>query len=145
MWETMVDRHVLVQAAGDAIMVAAVHGRMVLWNPAAERRLGFTAAEAVGSSLDRIIPERFRARHWTGYRAVMQTGQTRYGTQGLRVPALRKDSQRLSMALTVALLRAVDGRLTGIAAIVRDDTERWQEEQTLRRRLTALEGGAASA
>jgi signal transduction histidine kinase len=61
------------------------------------------------------------------------------------VPALHKDSQRLSMALTVALLRAVDGRLTGIAAIVRDDTERWQEEQTSRRRLTALEGRAASA
>jgi hypothetical protein len=75
----------------------------------------------------------------------MQTGQTRYGTQVLRVPALRKDSQRLSIAFTVALLRAVDGRLTGIAAIVRDDTERWQEEQTLRRRLTALEGREASA
>jgi PAS domain S-box-containing protein len=145
MRETTVDLHALVQAAGDAIIVADVHGRIVLWNPAAERLFGFTAAEAVGSSLNLIIPERFRARHWTGYQAVMQTGQTRYGTQVLRVPALRKDGQRLSIAFTVALLRAVDGRLTGIAAIVRDDTERWQEEQTLRRRLTALEGRAASA
>jgi len=145
MQETAVDLHALVQAAGDAIIVADVYGRIVLWNPAAERLLGFTEAEAVGRSLDLIIPERFRERHWSGYRTVMETGQTRYGTQVLRVPALRKDGQRLSIAFTVALLRAVDGRLTGIAAIVRDDTERWQEEQTLRRRLTALEGRAASA
>jgi len=75
----------------------------------------------------------------------MQTGQTRYGTQILRVPALRKDGQRLSIAFTVALLHAPDGRRTGIAAIVRDDTERWQEEQTLRQRLAALEGRDASA
>ena len=143
--ETPVDLHALVQAAGDAIIVADVEGRIVLWNPAAERLFGFTAAEAVGSSLDLIIPERFRARHWTGYQTVMQTGQTRYGTQVLRVPALRKDGQRLSIAFTVALLRTPDGRGTGIAAIVRDDTERWQEERTLRQRLAALEGREASA
>jgi PAS domain S-box-containing protein len=77
MGETMVARYALLQVAGDAIMVTAVHGRLVRWNPAAERLLGCTAAEAVGSALARIIPERFRAWHWTGYQAVMQTGQTR--------------------------------------------------------------------
>ena len=143
--ETHVDLHALVQAAGDAIIVADVEGRIVLWNPAAERLFGFTAAEAAGGSLNLIIPERFRERHWTGYHTVMQTGQRRYGTQLLRVPSLRKDGQRLSIAFTVALLHVPDGRRTGIAAIVRDDTERWQEEQTLRRRLAALEGRGASA
>jgi PAS domain S-box-containing protein len=143
--ETQVDLHALVQAAGDAIIVADVEGRIVLWNPAAERLFGFTAAEALGSSLNLIIPERFRARHWTGYQTVMQTGQTRYGTQILRVPALHKEGQRLSIAFTVALLHAHDGRRTGIAAIVRDDTERRQEEQTLRQRLAALEGRDTSA
>jgi PAS domain S-box-containing protein len=143
--ETQVDVYALIQAAGDAIIVADGEGRIVLWNPAAERLFGFTAAEAVGSSLDLIIPERFRARHWTGYQAVMQTGQTRYGTQVLRVPALRQDGTRLSIAFTVALLHGPDGRCTGLAAIVRDDTERWQEEQALRQRLAALEGRGASA
>ena len=138
--ETQVDLYALVQAVGDAIIVADVEGRIVLWNPAAERLFGFMAAEAVGSSLNLMIPERFRARHWTGYQTVMQTGQTRYGTQVLRVPALRKDGTRLSIAFTVALLHAPDGRCTGIAAMVRDDTERWQEEQTLRQRIAALEG-----
>jgi len=143
--ETQVDLHALVQAAGDAIIAADVEGRIVLWNPAAERLFGFTAAEALGSSLNLIIPERFRARHWTGYQTVMQTGQPRYGAQVLRVPAIHKEGQRLSIAFTVALLHAPDGHRTGIAAIVRDDTERWQEEQTLRQRLAALEGRAASA
>jgi hypothetical protein len=68
----------------------------------------------------------------------MQTGQTRYGTQVLRVPALQKDGTRRSIAFTVALLHAPDDRCTGIAAIVRDDTKRWQEEQILRQRLAAL-------
>jgi PAS domain S-box-containing protein len=142
--ETAVDLHALVQAAGDAIIVADGEGLILLWNPAAERLFGFTATEAVGSSLDLIIPERFRERHWTGYQTVMQTGQTRYGTQVLRVPALRKDGQRLSIAFTVALLHTSDGSLTGIAAIVRDDTARWQEEQAMRQRLALLEGREAS-
>jgi PAS domain S-box-containing protein len=145
MRETTVDLHALVEAAGDAIIVADGAGRIVLWNPAAERLFGFTAAEAVGRSLDLIIPERFRERHWAGYRTVMATGQTRYGTQVLRVPARHKEGQRLSIAFTVALLHGQEGSLTGMAAIVRDDTARWQEEQALRRRLAALEGREASA
>jgi PAS domain S-box-containing protein len=142
--ETAVDLHALVQAAGDAIIVADVQGRIVLWNPAAERLFGLTQVEAVGRSLDLIIPERFRERHWTGSRTVRQTGQTCYGTQVLRVPALHKEGQRLSIAFTVALLHRPEGALTGIAVIVRDDTARWQEEQALRQRLAALEGREAS-
>jgi PAS domain S-box-containing protein len=143
--ETHVDLHALVHAAGDAIIVADVEGLIMLWNPAAERLFGFTAAEAVGHSLDLIIPERFRERHWRGYHVVMRTGQTRYHANVLRVPALRKDGQRLSIAFTVTLLHTSDGHLTGIAAIVRDDTERWQEEQALRRRLAELEGHSGAA
>ena len=137
--EAHVDLASLVQAAGDAIIVADPEGRIRLWNPAAERLFGFTPAEAVGHSLNLIIPERFRPRHWAGYHSVMQTGQTHYGTQVLRVPAQHKDGQRLSIAFTVALLRASDGQVTGIAAFVRDETARWQEEQALRQRLAVLE------
>ena len=138
MMEVQVDLAALVQAAGDAIIVADTEGRIRLWNPAAERLFGFTPAEALGHSLDLIIPERFRQRHWAGYHTVMQTGQTHYGTQVLRVPAQHKDGQRLSIAFTVALLRASDGQVTGIAALVRDETARWQEEQKIRQRLAVL-------
>ncbi|MBI3458570.1 MAG: PAS domain S-box protein [Candidatus Rokubacteria bacterium] len=134
-----VDLAALLRAAGDAIVVADPEGLIRLWNPAAERIFGFTAEEALGRSLDLIIPERFRARHWAGYREVMRTGQTRYGSEVLRVPAVGKDGRRISIAFTVALLTDTRGRVTGIAALVRDETRRWEEEQALRRRLAALE------
>jgi PAS domain S-box-containing protein len=135
----------LVQRAGDGVIVADAAGRITLWNPAAERIFGFAAGEALGQSLDLIIPERFRGRHWAGYAEVVRSGHTRYGTEVLRVPAVRKDGQRISIAFTVALLPGPDG-VAAIAAIVRDETARWQEEQALRRRLAELEGrGAPSA
>ena len=135
----MLDLPSLVQAAGDAIIAADTDGKILLWNPAAERIFGFTAEEALGHSLDLIIPERLRHRHWEGYQRVMRTGQSRYGAEVLRVPAQHKDGRALSIAFTVALLQAGDGGIQAIAAIVRDETARWEEERALRRRLTELE------
>jgi len=134
-----VDLELLVQAAGDAIIGADPEGKIVLWNPAAERVFGFAAPEALGQTLDLIIPERFRARHWGGYREVMRTGQTRYGAEVLRVPAHHKDGRPLSIAFTVALLSGADGQIEAIAAIVRDETSRWNEERAMRQRLRELE------
>jgi PAS domain S-box-containing protein len=136
---TAVDAQALLEAAGDAIIVADREGLIRLWNPAAVRLFGFTAEEAVGQSLDLIIPDRFRERHWSGYREVVRTARTRYGTDVLRVPALRKDGRRISIAFTVALLRDAGGQVTSMAAIIRDETSRWKEEQALRRRVAELE------
>ena len=128
----------LVQAAGDAIIAADPEGMILSWNPAAERIFGFAAGEALGQTLDLIIPERFRARHWEGYRRVMETGKSKYAADVLRVPATAKDGRALSIAFTVTLLDASEGdRL--IAAIVRDETTRWNEERELKRRLAELE------
>lgn len=129
----------LVQAAGDGIIAANPDGKIMLWNRAAERIFGFTKEDALGHSLDLIIPERLRHRHWEGYQRVMRTGQTRYGSEVLRVPALHKDGRTLSIAFTVALLHSGDGEIQAIAAIVRDETARWGEERALRRRLSELE------
>ena len=132
----------LVAAAGDAIVAADAQGKIVLWNPAAERIFGFSPAEALGRSLDLIIPERFRERHWQGYEKVMRSGETRYGADVLRVPALRKDGRPLSIAFTVALLEGAGGAVESIVAIVRDDTARWNEERALKKRLAELEARA---
>ena len=94
----------LVEVAGDAIVAADAEGRIVFWNPAAERIFGFSRSEALGQSLDIMIPERFRQRHWQGYEKVMRSGETRYGADVLRVPALHKDGRPRSIAFTVALL-----------------------------------------
>src|SRR5262245_66634296 len=96
-----VDFEALLRALGDAVIVADPDGRIELWPPAAERIFGYEPAEALGRSLDLIIPERFRPRHWAGYREVMRTGVTRYGTDILRVPAVRKDGRTISIAFTV--------------------------------------------
>ena len=112
-----------IQAAGDAIIAVASDGKMVLWNPAAERIFGFTGAEAIGQSLDLIIPERFRERHWEGFRKVMLSGQTRYGTEVLRVPALHKDGRALSIAFTVALVKLPTiNLLRSLRSFARDST-----------------------
>ena len=137
-----VDFAQLVMAAGDAIVVSDAQGAITLWNPAAERMFGFAEGEALGQSLDIIIPERQRQRHWDGYANTMRTGQTRYGSDVLRVPALHKDGHALSIAFTVALLTAPDGSVTGIVAIIRDESSRWAEERKLRRRLSELESAS---
>jgi len=131
-----------VQVAGDAVIAVGTDGKITLWNLAAERIFGYSNDEALGKSLDLIIPERFRERHWHGFREVAQSGQTKYGADVLRVPALHKDGRPLSIAFTVALLSSA-GRVESIVAIVRDDTQRWQEERDLRRRLTELEQASA--
>lgn len=129
----------LVAAAGDAIVAADAQGKIVLWNPAAERMFGFTEAEAMGQSLDLIIPERLRGRHWEGYDKTMATGITRYGHDLLKVPAVDKDGKTMSIAFTVALLKDDAGAVTGIVAVIRDETARFQEERALKKRLVELE------
>ena len=130
----------LVAGAGDAIIVSDAKGAITLWNRAAERIFGFTEAEALGQSLDMIIPQRQRQRHWDGFNKTMETAVTKYGTDVLRVPALRKDGHTLSIAFTVSMLFSPDKKLSGIAAFVRDETSRFAEERELRKRLAALEG-----
>jgi PAS domain S-box-containing protein len=131
----------------EAVIFADRQALVRLWNRAAETMFGYSADEALGQSLDLIVPERFRARHWEGYRHVMATGVTSYGQQLLAVPAIRKDGQRISIEFSIALLKDERGEVTGAAAVVRDVTARWQAERELRRRLAALEesGGCAAA
>jgi PAS domain S-box-containing protein len=131
----------------EAVIFADQEGVVRLWNRAAETMFGYSADEALGQSLDLIVPERFRTRHWEGYRHVMATGVTSYGHRLLAVPAMRKDGQRISIEFSIALLKDEHGEVTGAAAVVRDVTARWQAERELRRRLAALEesGGHAAA
>lgn len=137
--ESAIDMKQLVEAIGDAIVASDAGGTIVLWNPAAERMFGFTESEALGQSLDLIIPQRQQQRHWDGYHKTMATGQTRYGNDVLRVPAMHKDGHTISIAFTVALLHSADGKVSAIVAAIRDETSRFAEERNLRKRLTELE------
>jgi PAS domain S-box-containing protein len=130
----------IVSEAPEAILFAGRDGVIRLWNAGAEAMFGWSRAEAVGQSLDLIIPERQRARHWEAWDRVMETGVTRYGAgQLLAVPALRKDGATLSIEFSIQLLREEGGPILGAVAIVRDVTERWKREKELRVRLKELE------
>jgi PAS domain S-box-containing protein len=136
---TELDLRQLVEAVGDAIVISDARGAITLWNPAAERMFGFTQGEALGQSLDLIIPERQRQRHWDGYQKTMDTGITRYGNDVLRVPAVHKDGHALSIAFTVALLHTADNKVAAIVAVIRDESSRFAEDRALRKRLAELE------
>jgi len=142
--QTTIDTTQLVEAIGDGLVVADASGKIIMWNPACERIFGFTEADAVGQSLDIIVPQRQQQRHWDGYAKTMATGQTRYGNDVLRVPALHKDGRNLSIAFTVALLPAPDGKVGAIVAVVRDESARFAEDRALRKKLMELESKVAT-
>jgi PAS domain S-box-containing protein len=131
----------IVETIGDAVIFADREGVIRLWNRGAEGIFGYTEEEAVGQSLDLIIPERQREPHWKGYGKVMLNGVTKYGSETLAVPAVTKDGERISIEFTINLIRDGDGKVLGPVAVVRDATAKWIREKELRQRLAFLEAG----
>ena len=135
----------IVEGTQDAIIFADRDGVIRLWNSGAEAMFGYKADEVLGQSLDLIIPDKLRGRHWDGYREVMATGVTRYGRELLAVPGIRKDGTRISLEFSIALLRGATGDLQGAVAVLRDVTARWRQEKALKERLAALEARVGTA
>jgi PAS domain S-box-containing protein len=133
----------ILDTASDAVIVCDRDGAICLWSAGAERIFGFTAEQALGRSLDIIIPERLQARHWDGFRKMMASGQSRY-PQGhlLSAPGRRNDGAQVSVEFTAVALKDADGAVAHIVAIMRDVTARFEEIKALRRQLA---GGAAEA
>jgi PAS domain S-box-containing protein len=126
----------LLRTRSEAIIAADREGVICFWNPGAERIFGHAAADAIGRSLDLIIPERLRDRHWDGYRGTMATGRSRYGEGDvLSVPALHKSGATISIEFTVLPLRDNSGAIVAIVAIMRDVTKRFEEIRQLKGRL----------
>ncbi|QWD85717.1 PAS domain-containing protein [Polynucleobacter asymbioticus] len=137
--KTAIDLSELIDCVGDAVIVADAHEKIVLWNAAATRIFGYSEEEALGNTLDLIVPERQRQRHTEGYSKSMETGTTRYGTTLLKIPAKHKDGHTLSIAFTVGMLFDEKNQAKGVAAVIRDETERFAEERALKKRLSELE------
>lgn len=133
----------IVDNSGDAVIFGDVEGKVRLWNAGAERIFGFRTDEIVGKSMDLIIPENLRDRHWEGYSETMRTGRTQYSRSLLAVPAIRKDGTRISIEFTIVLVRDAEGKLVGPAAILREVTARWNRDKELRKRLATLEAEVA--
>jgi len=126
----------LLRTRSEAIIAAGRNGIICFWNPGAERIFGHAAADAIGRSLDLIIPERLRNRHWDGYRGTISTGRSRYGEGDvLSVPAQHKSGATISIEFTVLPLRDSSDAIIAIMAIMRDVTKRFEEIRQLKRRL----------
>ncbi len=122
----------IVQGMPEAVIFADQTGVIRLWNSGAETMFGYSAGEVVGQTLDLIIPDRLRPRHWDGYHKVMATGVTRYGRELLATPAIRKDGKRISIEFSITLLKEDAGKVLGAAAVVRDVTARFEKEKAQR-------------
>ncbi|MCB4767782.1 PAS domain S-box protein [Ancylobacter sp. Lp-2] len=132
----------LIDSAADAVVASDRDGRIVMWNAGAARIFGFSEAEALGQSLDIIIPEPFRARHWEGYVETVASGKSRYGAGDLlAVPGLTRDGRRISLEFTIVLLKDAAGEVRGMASVLRDVTRRFEETRALKKELAALKGG----
>lgn len=130
--------HIIVNQAADAVLAADATGTIRLWNRGAERIFGVNAADAIGKSLDLIIPENLRQRHWDGWAKVMQSGMSHYGIELLRVPAMRGDGSRFSAEFSIIMIKNDSGEVIAVAAILRDVSEQWTREKQLTEQLATL-------
>ena len=85
----------MIQEMPEAIIFSDADGRIRFWNAGASRIFGFSESEALGQSLDIIIPQNLRHRHWAAFEEAMRTGKTRYGAGDvLAVQAMRKGGEQ---------------------------------------------------
>ncbi len=133
----------IVEESPIAFLYADREGIIRLWNSGAEAMFGYSAGETLGRSMELIIPEKHRTRHWEGWAKVMQSGVTKYGRDMLAVPALRKDGTRISIEFNIVLLRDEAGTILGAAAMIHDVTARWERDKATRARIAELEARVA--
>jgi PAS domain S-box-containing protein len=135
----------LIEEAPDAVIFADLEGVIREWNPAAERIFGHSRDDAIGRSLDIIVPERFREAHWRGYERALADGETKYVGQALPTRSARKDGETIYVELTFAIIRDNAGSVIGALAHARDITQRWAREREQGARLKELEARLAEA
>lgn len=117
----------------DAVVMSDRDGNITLWNDGAARLFGFSAEQALGQSLDIIIPQRLQQRHWDGYNAMLRSGQSTHDSRELlNVPALTRMRETISVQFTVAPVKDAKGNITGVISIMRDFTETREELRRLR-------------
>jgi PAS domain S-box-containing protein len=131
----------IVEGTGDAVIFADREGRIRLWNRGAELIFGHTAAEALGQSLDIIIPERLRNAHWEAFDRSLESGRTKYVDRVLTTRSVHRDGRKLYVDLSFGLVRDADGKMAGAFAIGRDCTERYLAEAAMKAKIQASVSG----
>jgi PAS domain S-box-containing protein len=129
----------LVEQAPDAVIFADLEGIVRAWNPAAAAMFGYSAEDAIGQSLDIIVPEQFREAHWKGYARATEAGVTKYIGESLPTRAVKASGETFYVELSFAIVLDAAGKAIGALAHARDINERFQTDRANRRRLRELE------
>lgn len=122
----------------EALIFADLDGIIRLWNPGAETVFGFAASEAIGQSLDLIIPEKLRKAHWDGFNKAIVRGGTLPGRSSAITRSLHKSGEQTYVDMSFAMVKDQAGQMLGSMAVARDATQRFLEEKNLRRQLAEL-------
>jgi PAS domain S-box-containing protein len=134
----------LIAHAPDAIIFSDCAGVIRLWNHGAETLFGHSTEEAIGLTLDLIVPEPYRAAHWAGFFRAVQQGRFAQDDVLLTSRALTKDGRVVAVELSAAIIWSPPGRVAGILAIGRDVTDRRAKEQAQHERIAGLERQVAA-
>lgn len=129
----------IVEQMADAMIYSDKHGVICGWNAAAELLFGYAKEEAIGQSLDLIIPERLREAHWMGFNRAMASGTTRLAGHATITRSLTRDKGTIYVEMSFAVVDDGSGNAIGSVAVARDATQRRQSERELRERLETLE------
>ncbi|ATI02056.1 MULTISPECIES: PAS domain S-box protein [Cycloclasticus] len=129
----------LIEQNPDAMIFADLKGIIGVWNQAAVRIFGFSKDEALGASLDIIIPESLRAAHWQGYDRALQEGKTKYTGQSLPTKAVRADGSSIYVELGFSIVVDPNGLVLGSLANAREITARYKQERANQKRMQELE------
>jgi PAS domain S-box-containing protein len=116
----------------EAVVYADLEGIIRYWNHGSEMVFGFSADEAVGQSVDIIVPEKMRKAHWDGYNKAIAHGDTLSGRGARMTRALQKSGEPLYVEMSFAMVRNQAGTLTGSIAVARDATARYMAERAAR-------------
>lgn len=132
----------IIEQMADALIYSDAEGAIRQWNAAAAALFGHPRAQALGQSLDLIIPENLRAAHWSAFDRAMESGTTRLHGRATITRAVTADGRSIYVEMSFAVVTDASGKAIGSVAIARDATQRRQEEKELRARLAELERGA---
>lgn len=121
----------IVEQTADAVIYSNRDGVIERWNAAATAMFGYGAGEALGQSLDLIIPERLRAAHWRGFEAAMASGRTRLHGRPTLTRAEHKTGGKLYVEMSFAVVVDAAGTALGSVAMARDVTERVNREKAV--------------
>jgi PAS domain S-box-containing protein len=113
----------VIEQAPDAMIFADRDGVIRIWNAKAEEIFGYSASEAIGGSLDLIIPPHLRAAHWRGYRDAMASGRTRLGGNAMLTRATHKDGSKVYVEVAFGIIGDKEHGVSGAMATARKSSK----------------------